>query len=185
MYCIKCGNKLNDNMKFCDQCGAPVPKRPKPNDDFKAPIIVNDPMDNVPDEFDNPPSKEEVVKKEIEREVEDSINEENVNASVEDKTSEKSHNLELHEDIIIQEEKKSEYQREENSQSNFNNQSRNDEYFYKSNRENPNYYTGRSQSKDIVNIIALVSMILMGLLGIRALFTFISSFFFIITGGML
>ena len=28
MFCIKCGNRLDENMKFCDQCGAPVPVDP-------------------------------------------------------------------------------------------------------------------------------------------------------------
>lgn len=28
MFCTKCGNKVNDNMKFCTMCGAPL-ARPK------------------------------------------------------------------------------------------------------------------------------------------------------------
>ena len=26
MFCVKCGNKIDDNVKFCNKCGAPVNK---------------------------------------------------------------------------------------------------------------------------------------------------------------
>lgn len=80
MYCIKCGNKLGDHMKFCDQCGAPVPVDPdklesKKEDlkEFKAPIIDKDPMDLVPEEFEEKPSESELVKEEIVEEIKEDL----------------------------------------------------------------------------------------------------------------
>lgn len=80
MYCIKCGNKLGNHMKFCDQCGAPVPVDPdklesKKEDlkEFKAPIIDKDPMDLVPEEFEEKPSESEAVKEEIVEEIKEDL----------------------------------------------------------------------------------------------------------------
>lgn len=76
MFCIKCGNRLDENMKFCDQCGAPVPvdsdklEAKKENlKEFKPPIINEDPMDLVPEEFEEKPSESEKVKEEIAEEI--------------------------------------------------------------------------------------------------------------------
>lgn len=76
MFCIKCGNRLDEHMKFCDQCGAPVPVDPdkleakKENlKEFKPPIIDEDPMDLVPEEFEEKPSESEKVKEEIAEEI--------------------------------------------------------------------------------------------------------------------
>lgn len=80
MFCIKCGNRLDENMKFCDQCGAPVPVDPdkleakKENlKEFKPPIIDEDPMDLVPEEFEEKPSESEKVKEEIAEEIEEDL----------------------------------------------------------------------------------------------------------------
>lgn len=81
MFCIKCGNRLGEHMKFCDQCGAPVPvdsdevEVKKENlKDFKAPIIDKDPMDLVPEEFEEKPSESEKVKEEIAEEIKEGLN---------------------------------------------------------------------------------------------------------------
>ena len=81
MFCIKCGNRLGEHMKFCDQCGAPVPvdsdevEVKKENlKDFKAPIIDKDPMDLVPEEFEEKPSESEKVKEEIAEEIKEDLN---------------------------------------------------------------------------------------------------------------
>lgn len=80
MFCIKCGNRLDEHMKFCDQCGAPVPVDPdkleakKENlKEFKPPIIDEDPMDLVPEEFEEKPSESEKVKEEIAEEIEEDL----------------------------------------------------------------------------------------------------------------
>lgn len=80
MFCIKCGNRLDENMKFCDQCGAPVPVDPdkleakKENlKEFKPPIIDEDPMDLVPEEFEEKPSESEKVKEEIAEEIKEDL----------------------------------------------------------------------------------------------------------------
>lgn len=80
MFCIKCGNRLDENMKFCDQCGAPVPVDPdkleakKENlKEFKPPIIDEDPMDLVPGEFEEKPSESEKVKEEIVEEIKEDL----------------------------------------------------------------------------------------------------------------
>lgn len=48
MYCGKCGNKLNDNSKFCDKCGCPVDSN---NQDVvkKEEVFINK---NADDKFD-------------------------------------------------------------------------------------------------------------------------------------
>lgn len=81
MFCIKCGNRLGEHMKFCDQCGAPVPvdsdevEAKKENlKDFKPPIINEDPMDLVPEEFEEKPSESEKVKEEIAEEIKEDLN---------------------------------------------------------------------------------------------------------------
>ena len=80
MFCIKCGNRLSENMKFCDQCGAPVPVDPdkveakKENlKEFKPPIIDEDPMDLVPEEFEEKPSESEKVQEEIAEEIKEDL----------------------------------------------------------------------------------------------------------------
>lgn len=80
MFCIKCGNKLDEHMKFCDQCGAPVPvdsdklEAKKENlKEFKPPIIDEDPMDLVPEEFEEKPSESEKVKEEIAEEIKEDL----------------------------------------------------------------------------------------------------------------
>ena len=80
MFCIKCGNRLGEHMKFCDQCGAPAPVDPdkletkKENlKEFKAPIIDEDPMDLVPDEFEEKPSDNEKVQEEIAEEIKEDL----------------------------------------------------------------------------------------------------------------
>ena len=80
MFCIKCGNRLGEHMKFCDQCGAPAPVDPdkletkKENlKEFKAPIIDEDPMDLVPDEFEEKPSNNEKVQEEIAEEIKEDL----------------------------------------------------------------------------------------------------------------
>lgn len=80
MFCIKCGNRLDENMKFCDQCGAPVPvdsdklEAKKENlKEFKPPIIDEDPMDLVPEEFEEKPSESEKVKEEIAEEIKEDL----------------------------------------------------------------------------------------------------------------
>ncbi len=80
MFCIKCGNRLDEHMKFCDQCGAPVPVDPdkleakKENlKEFKPPIIDKDPMDLVPEEFEEKPSESEKVKEEIAEEIKEDL----------------------------------------------------------------------------------------------------------------
>ena len=80
MFCIKCGNRLDEHMKFCDQCGAPVPVDPdkleakKENlKEFKPPIIDDDPMDLVPEEFEEKPSESVKVKEEIAEEIEEDL----------------------------------------------------------------------------------------------------------------
>lgn len=80
MFCIKCGNRLDEHMKFCDQCGAPVPVDPdkleakKENlKEFKPPIIDEDPMDLVPEEFEEKPSESVKVKEEIAEEIEEDL----------------------------------------------------------------------------------------------------------------
>ncbi|WP_277221820.1 zinc ribbon domain-containing protein [Peptoniphilus vaginalis] len=81
MFCIKCGNRLGENMKFCDQCGAPVPVEPdkleakkEKLEEFKPPIIDEDPMDLVPEEFEEKPSESEKVKEEIAEEIKEDLN---------------------------------------------------------------------------------------------------------------
>ena len=80
MFCIKCGNRLDETMKFCDQCGAPVPVDPdkleakKENlKEFKPPIIDENPMDLVPEEFEEKPSESEKVKEEIAEEIKEDL----------------------------------------------------------------------------------------------------------------
>lgn len=80
MFCIKCGNKLDEHMKFCDQCGAPVPVDPNKLEakkenlkEFKPPIIDEDPMDLVPEEFEEKPSESEKVKEEIAEEINEDL----------------------------------------------------------------------------------------------------------------
>lgn len=80
MFCIKCGNRLSENMKFCDQCGAPVPVDPdkveakKENlKEFKPPIIDEDPMDLVPEEFEEKPSESEKVQEEIAEDIKEDL----------------------------------------------------------------------------------------------------------------
>lgn len=80
MFCIKCGNRLDEHMKFCDQCGAPVPVDPdkleakKENlKEFKPPIIDKDPMDLVPEEFEEKPSESVKVKEEIAEEIKEDL----------------------------------------------------------------------------------------------------------------
>lgn len=80
MFCIKCGNRLRENMKFCDQCGAPVPVDPdkveakKENlKEFKPPIIDEDPMDLVPEEFEEKPSESEKVQEEIAEDIKEDL----------------------------------------------------------------------------------------------------------------
>ena len=67
-------------MKFCDQCGAPVPVDPdkleakKENlKEFKPPIIDEDPMDLVPEEFEEKPSESVKVKEEIAEEIKEDL----------------------------------------------------------------------------------------------------------------
>lgn len=80
MFCIKCGNRLSENMKFCDQCGAPVPVDPEKVEakkenlkEFKPPIIDEDPMDLVPEEFEEKPSESEKVQEEIAEEIKEDL----------------------------------------------------------------------------------------------------------------
>ena len=80
MFCIKCGNRLSENMKLCDQCGAPVPVDPdkveakKENlKEFKPPIIDEDPMDLVPEEFEEKPSESEKVQEEIAEDIKEDL----------------------------------------------------------------------------------------------------------------
>lgn len=80
MFCIKCGNRLDEHMKFCDQCGAPVPVDPDKLEakkeilkEFKPPIIDEDPMDLVPEEFEEKPSESVKVKEEIAEEIEEDL----------------------------------------------------------------------------------------------------------------
>lgn len=80
MFCIKCGNRLSENMKFCDQCGAPVPvdsdkvEAKKENlKEFKPPIIDEDSMDLVPEEFEEKPSESEKVQEEIAEDIKEDL----------------------------------------------------------------------------------------------------------------
>ncbi|MBS5946447.1 MAG: zinc-ribbon domain-containing protein [Peptoniphilus harei] len=206
MYCIKCGNKLTEDMNFCDHCGSPVPKSPSV-EEFKAPIIEEDPMDLVPDEFDKKPSESKDLNKKEEKIFEEEIKEEKVEIveppeiiepleeveSVEipeiiesSKEETEFPQLEVHKDIIIPEEKSKdlEEKKEDVISKAEKKEEFKDRYFYQENRDDKNYST--SQVKQIpgkaVNVVAVISMVVMGLCSLGAIINLIQGFFYIFGG---
>ncbi|MBU5668712.1 zinc ribbon domain-containing protein [Peptoniphilus sp. MSJ-1] len=207
MFCIKCGNKLNENMKFCDQCGAPVPVRKSSNEHFTVDKtskvaekeIISDPITETKEE-EITPSKiledldhEEAIEIPEAQKISETyeIKKESEIIKTEEKTEEFP-KLELHEEIIeenhfenIEEEtpKEKNYSHDKSFEEPIKDSK--EEYFYESNRENKNYeYNSNSQSLSAVNIVAVVGMVLMGLLTIRTALVFISSFLWIIGGAI-
>lgn len=206
MYCIKCGNKLTEDMNFCDHCGSPVPKSPSV-EEFKAPIIEEDPMDLVPDEFDKKPSESKDLNKKEEKIFEEEIKEEKVEIveppeiiepleeveSVEvpeiiesSKEETEFPKLEVHKDIVIPEEKSKdlEEKKEDVISKAEKKEEFKDRYFYQENRDDKNYST--SQVKQIpgkaVNVVAVISMVVMGLCSIVAIINLIQGFVYIFGG---
>lgn len=206
MYCIKCGNKLTEDMNFCDHCGSPVPKSPSV-EEFKAPIIEEDPMDLVPDEFDKKPSESKDLNKKEEKIFEEEIKDEKVEIveppeiiepleeveSVEvpeiiksSKEETEFPKLEVHKDIVIPEEKSKdlEEKKEDVISKAEKKEEFKDRYFYQENRDDKNYST--SQLKQIpgktVNVVAVISMVVMGLCSIGAIINLIQGFFYIFGG---
>lgn len=206
MYCIKCGNKLTEDMNFCDHCGSPVPKSPSV-EEFKAPIIEEDPMDLVPDEFDKKPSESKDLNKKEEKIFAEEIKEEKVEIveppeiiepleeveSVEvpeiiesSKEETEFPKLEVHKDIVIPEEKSKELEeKKENVISKAEKKEEfKDRYFYQENRDDKNYST--SQVKQIpgkaVNVVAIISMVVIGLCSLGAIINLIQGFFYIFGG---
>lgn len=206
MYCIKCGNKLTEDMNFCDHCGSPVPKSPSV-EEFKAPIIEEDPMDLVPDEFDKKPSESKDLNKKEEKIFEEEIKEEKVEIveppeiiepleeveSVEvpeiiesSKEETEFPKLEVHKDIVIPEEKSKdlEEKKEDVISKAEKKEEFKDRYFYQENRDDKNYST--SQVKQIpgkaVNVVAVISMVVMGLCSLVAIINLIQGFFYIFGG---
>lgn len=174
MYCIKCGNKLTEDMNFCDHCGSPVPKSPSV-EEFKAPIIEEDPMDLVPDEFDKKPSESKDLNKKEEKIFEEEIKEET-----------EFPKLEVHKDIVIPEEKSKdlEEKKEDVISKAEKKEEFKDRYFYQENRDDKNYST--SQVKQIpgkaVNVVAIISMVVIGLCSLGAIINLIQGFFYIFGG---
>lgn len=206
MYCIKCGNKLTEDMNFCDHCGSPVPKSPSV-EEFKAPIIEDDPMDLVPDEFDKKPSESKDLIKKEEKIFEEEIKEEKVEIveppeiiepleeveSVEvpeiiesSKEETEFPKLEVHKDIVIPEEKSKdlEEKKEDVISKAEKKEEFKDRYFYQENRDDKNYST--SQVKQIpgkaVNVVAIISMVVIGLCSLVAIINLIQGFFYIFGG---
>lgn len=206
MYCIKCGNKLTEDMNFCDHCGSPVPKSPSV-EEFKAPIIEEDPMDLVPDEFDKKPSESKDLNKKEEKIFEEEIKEEKVEIveppeiiepleeveSVEvpeiiesSKEETEFPKLEVHKDIVIPEEKSKdlEEKKEDVISKAEKKEEFKDRYFYQENRDDKNYST--SQVKQIpgkaVNVVAIISMVVIGLCSLVAIINLIQGFFYIFGG---
>ena len=206
MYCIKCGNKLTEDMNFCDHCGNPVPKSPSV-EEFKAPIIEEDPMDLVPDEFDKKPSESKDLNKKEEKIFEEEIKDEKVEIveppeiiepleeveSVEvpeiiesSKEETEFPKLEVHKDIVIPEEKsKDKKKKKEDVISKAEKKEEfKDRYFYQENRDDKNYST--SQVKQIpgkaVNVVAVISMVVIGLCSLGAIINLIQGFFYIFGG---
>lgn len=206
MYCIKCGNKLTEDMNFCDHCGSPVPKSPSV-EEFKAPIIEEDPMDLVPDEFDKKPSESKDLNKKEEKIFEEEIKEEKVEIveppeiiepleeveivevpEIIESSKEETEfpKLEVHKDIVIPEkksktleEKKEDVISKTEKKEEFKNR-----YFYQENRDDKNYST--SQVKQIpgkaVNVVAIISMVVIGLCSLGAIINLIQGFFYIFGG---
>lgn len=206
MYCIKCGNKLTEDMNFCDHCGSPVPKSPSV-EEFKAPIIEEDPMDLVPDEFDKKPSESKDLNKKEEKIFAEEIKEEKVEIveppeiiepleeveSVEvpeiiESSKEETDfpKLEVHKDIVIPEEKSKdlEEKKEDVISKAEKKEEFKDRYFYQENRDDKNYST--SQVKQIpgkaVNVVAIISMVVIGLCSLGAIINLIQGFFYIFGG---
>lgn len=206
MYCIKCGNKLTEDMNFCDHCGSPVPKSPSV-EEFKAPIIEEDPMDFVPDEFDKKPSESKDLNKKEEKIFAEEIKEEKVEIveppeiiepleeveSVEvpeiiesSKEETEFPKLEVHKDIVIPEEKSKdlEEKKEDVISKAEKKEEFKDRYFYQENRDDKNYST--SQVKQIpgkaVNVVAIISMVVIGLCSLGAIINLIQGFFYIFGG---
>lgn len=206
MYCIKCGNKLTEDMNFCDHCGSPVPKSPSV-EEFKAPIIEEDPMDLVPDEFDKKPSESKDLNKKEEKIFAEEIKEEKVEIveppeiiepleeveSVEvpeiiesSKEETEFPKLEVHKDIVIPEEKSKdlEEKKEDVISKAEKKEEFKDRYFYQENRDDKNYST--SQVKQIpgkaVNVVAIISMVVIGLCSLVAIINLIQGFFYIFGG---
>lgn len=206
MYCIKCGNKLTEDMNFCDHCGSPVPKSPSV-EEFKAPIIEEDPMNLVPDEFDKKPSESKDLNKKEERIFAEEIKEEKVEIveppeiiepleeveSVEvpeiiesSKEETEFPKLEVHKDIVIPEEKSKdlEEKKEDVISKDEKKEEFKDRYFYQENRDDKNYST--SQVKQIpgkaVNVVAIISMVVIGLCSLGAIINLIQGFFYIFGG---
>ncbi|MBS4881562.1 MAG: zinc ribbon domain-containing protein [Peptoniphilus harei] len=206
MYCIKCGNKLTEDMNFCDHCGSPVPKSPSV-EEFKAPIIEEDPMDLVPDEFDKKPSESKDLNKKEEKIFAEEIKEEKVEIveppeiiepleeveSVEvpeiiesSKEETEFPKLEVHKDIVIPEEKSKdlEEKKEDVISKAEKKEEFKDRYFYQENRDDKNYST--SQVKQIpgkaVNVVAIISMVVIGLCSLGAIINLIQGFFYIFGG---
>lgn len=203
MYCIKCGNKLTEDMNFCDHCGSPVPKSPSV-EEFKAPIIEEDPMDLVPDEFDKKPSESKDLNKKEEKIFAEEIKEEKVEIveppeiiepleeveSVEvpeiiesSKEETEFPKLEVHKDIVIPEEKSKdlEEKKEDVISKAEKKEEFKDRYFYQENRDDKNYSS--SQVKQIpgkaVNVVAIISMVVIGLCSLGAIINLIQGFFYI------
>ncbi|MDU3011066.1 MAG: zinc ribbon domain-containing protein [Peptoniphilus harei] len=206
MYCIKCGNKLTEDMNFCDHCGSPVPKSPSV-EEFKAPIIEEDPMDLVPDEFDKKPSESKDLNKKEEKIFAEEIKEEKVEIveppeiiepleeveSVEvpeiiesSKEETEFPKLEVHKDIVIPEEKSKdlEEKKEDVISKAEKKEEFKDRYFYQENRDDKNYSS--SQVKQIpgkaVNVVAIISMVVIGLCSLGAIINLIQGFFYIFGG---
>ena len=206
MYCIKCGNKLTEDMNFCDHCGSPVPKSPSV-EEFKAPIIEEVPMDLVPDEFDKKPSESKDLNKKEEKIFAEEIKEEKVEIveppeiiepleeveSVEvpeiiesSKEETEFPKLEVHKDIVIPEEKSKdlEEKKEDVISKAEKKEEFKDRYFYQENRDDKNYST--SQVKQIpgkaVNVVAIISMVVIGLCSLGAIINLIQGFFYIFGG---
>ena len=206
MYCIKCGNKLTEDMNFCDHCGSPVPKSPSV-EEFKAPIIEEDPMDLVPDEFDKKPSESKDLIKKEEKIFEEEIKEEKVEIveppeiiepleeveivevpEIIESSKEETEfpKLEVHKDIVIPEEKSKdlEEKKEDVMSKAEKKEEFKDRYFYQENRDDKNYST--SQVKQItgkaVNVVAIISMVVIGLCSLGAIINLIQGFFYIFGG---
>lgn len=206
MYCIKCGNKLTEDMNFCDHCGSPVPKSLSV-EEFKAPIIEEDPMDLVPDEFDKKPSESKDLNKKEEKIFAEEIKEEKVEIveppeiiepleeveSVEvpeiiesSKEETEFPKLEVHKDIVISEEKSKdlEEKKEDVISKAEKKEEFKDRYFYQENRDDKNYSS--SQVKQIpgkaVNVVAIISMVVIGLCSLGAIINLIQGFFYIFGG---
>lgn len=206
MYCIKCGNKLTEDMNFCDHCGSPVPKSPSV-EEFKAPIIEEDPMDLVPDEFDKKPSESKDLIKKEEKIFEEEIKEEKVEIveppeiiepleeveivevpEIIESSKEETEfpKLEVHKDIVIPEEKSKdlEEKKEDIMSKAEKKEEFKDRYFYQENRDDKNYST--SQVKQIpekaVNVVAIISMVVIGLCSLGAIINLIQGFFYIFGG---